>query len=304
MGYRKVMPDGTVCRTGPNCKRHNASGIAGFINTLKTQINLAQDDPIPAIPASGLSDATFSKNKIIKGINGDTEKNDVLKQLDEESKDFAETMPQELQDTIRHYVSSYEFVNNYLRKGEEGILDYFDTFSTNMFPDKQASLNQYMDMAKQRVAAMDEAFATYERPEKNVRRLYRSERVPENITTEQYLSKYVPGEIVENKAYTSASADSDYMLVFNNPVKNKRRIVVFEMLSNEGIPVHKHDSFSGSIEHLEREVLLNRGAKFKVHGVTSKKFISTHAPGTIKGFQANEHIKSAEYIVVQLQQVN
>jgi len=328
MGYEKTMADGTVCRTGPNCKRHRAAygsrGMTSFLSTLKAKISPVKDDIVPTSPYSSQSipDATLSSTKILRGINAEytkrVDKDDesypkvqsskpaILAQLDEESRDYQRTMPDDLIGIMQHYVSSYEFVNNYLRTGEQGIRDYFSTYSNPeiFFPNMDASVAKYVEMAKERLRLMDEAFETYKRPEQNVRRLFRSELVPEGVSTEQYLAKYSPDAIVKNDSYTSTSIDSDYMLVMNSPHVNKKRIVVFEMLSREGIPVHKHDDFSGAVSYMEREVLLDRGSEFKVKAVTTRKFQSSYPNKKPDGSHGNEGIPSAEYVVVQMEQIN
>ena len=328
MGYQKIMADGTTCRTGPTCKRHGTKVISksmtGFLASLKARVTPSQDDPTPVTSYSTqtLPDATLSSQKTLKGVNayyrGRVDEGDdgyeetqaskpaVLSQLDSESKEFEETMPQELRDTISHYISSYEFVNNYLRTGEQGIRDYFNTYQNPemFFPDMDASVAKYVEMAKVRVHDMDEAFNTYKRPEQNTRRLFRSEIVPEGVSIEQHLAKFSPDTVITNPSYTSTSVDSDYMLVFNAPYENKKRIVVYEMLSKDGIPVHRHDDFAGSPSFAEREVLLARGTKFKVKGVTTRKFISSYPDKKPAGNHSSKGISSAEYVVVQMEQVS
>lgn len=329
MGYQKIMADGTVCRTGPNCKRHPtgvvSSGMNSFMAALKNKITKPTDDEIPetSYTTVGIADETLSTAKTLRGVNayyvgrvneGDgnyeevqASKPAILRQLDDESKDFKETMPEELRDSILHYISSYEPVNHYLREGKSGIQHYLKTGFGNpelMFPDMEASVASYVETTSGRVEKMDEAFATYKRPENNVRRLFRSELVPEGVSTEQYLAKFVPDSTVENKSYTSTSVDPDYMLVMNSPHVNKKRIVVFEMLSREGIPVHRHDDFPGAPSFAEREVLLDRGTKFKVKNVVSRKFFSSYPDKKPAGPHGEDGIPSAEYIVVQMEQVN
>lgn len=327
MSYEKLMADGTVCRTGPACKRHgsaSASGMNSFLSSLKARIAAPKSDVAyeSSYSNQSLPDATFSSTKILKGVNayykGRVDESDegyedtqaskpaALRQLDLESKEFAETMPQELRDTISHYVSSYEFVNNYLRTGEQGIRDYLNTYKNPeiFFPDMNKSVAEYVEMAKVRVQNMDEAFNTYKRPEQNVRRLFRSELIPKGTSIEQHLANFSPETVITNPSYTSTSVDSDYMLVFNAPHENKNRIVVYEMLSKDGIPVHTYDDFPGSPSFSEREVLLARGTSFKVKNVTTRKFISSYPDKKPAGSHGSKGIPSAEYVVVQMEQVN
>lgn len=316
MGYEKLMADGSVCRTGPSCRRHGGAtgkptNFSFFLGSLKAKIAAAQDDPIPemtlAYNPSQLTDAKLSVNKIVKGVNaaGET-KHPLLEQLNAESQEFEETFPEDLRDSIQHYVSSYEYVNMYLRDGRAGIEKYLTThflYPEQMFPDMEASINQYMGWAEERVKDMDEAFNTYRRPENNMRALFRSERVPEGRSMEQHLAKFTPGTIIENKNYTSTSVDSDYMLVVNNPGENKDRIVVFEILSKEGIPVHKYDDFPGSPSFAEREVLLKRNSKFKVEKVVTRKFMTSYPNGKPQGGQNSNGIPKAEMVVIQMVEV-
>jgi hypothetical protein len=327
MGYQKIMADGTICRTGPNCQRHPtgvaSSGMNSFMAALKSKISKPTDDVIPetSYKTAGIADETLSTLKTVRGVNaynvgrvdvGDDNYDEVqatkpaiLRQLDDESKDFEETMPKELRDSIQHYVSSYEPVNHYLRDGKAGIEHYLKTnFNESMFPDMEASVASYIETTSDRIEKMDEAFATYKRPENNIRRLFRSELVPEGVSTEQYLAKFAPDSVIENKSYTSSSIDPDYMLVMNSPHVNKKRIVVFEMLSREGIPVHSYDDFPGAPSFSEREVLLNRGTKFKVKNVVSRKFLSSYPDKKPAGSHGKNGIPSAEYVVVQMEQVN
>jgi len=295
-----------------------------FLSALKARITPARDDMVPpsSYSSQSIPDATLSSSKTLSGTNayytGRVDEDDegyaevqaskpaILRQLDEESRDYQKTMPEDLRGTIQHYVSSYEFVNNYLRRGEGGIRDYFKTFNNpeSAFGDIDAAAVRYVELAKERLRLMDEAFETYKRPEQNVRRLFRSELVPEGISIEQHLAKYAPDAIVKNDSYTSTSIDSDYMLVMNSPHVNKKRIVVFEMLSKEGIPVHKHEDFPGSVSYIEREVLLDRGAEFKVKAVTTRKFNSSYPNKKPDGYHGDKGIPSAEYVVVQMEQIN
>jgi hypothetical protein len=274
------MPDGSTCYTGPTCKKH------GFYYSLQKKFGPLLVEPkartiakaISKVPASHFPDATPSKEAVLTGFNADPAvKPPELQQLDIEADYFKDNYSEDLVDTVRFYSSNYEYLNMYLRDGEKGISNYIDTgFSdpVSMFGDVPAAKRRYEKMAINRVEEMDAVFAAYKRPENNARRLYRTVQLNDDI------KQLEVGDSFTDKSYMSTSLDPDLMLCFNGSDKES---VVYEIISRNGVPVHKSEDFSGSVTHAEREVLLNRDSKFTVVGKRQVTFKSSYPDGRPKG---------------------
>lgn len=284
------MPDGTTCYSGPTCKKH------GFLTELKTIIQNIDDSVNKKsnyVPQN-ITDAKPSNRSRIKGDNHLEEKNDIHKQLDEEAKYRDEVLSYEQNQNLRHYVSSYGYINKFLTHKKEGIIDYLNTtFSSGSYGKDKTQIDRYMVMAQDRVDALDDVFKTYKRPERNVRALYRKVSVNGK-------HKHIVGETFVWKGFMSTSVDPDAVLAFE-PENNKQNHIVYEIFTKEGVPVHKHDSHASSAGHAEREVLLNRGSRFTVKNIREVKFVSSYPNGkpTNHSMYRNAQ-KSATYTVVQL----
>lgn len=313
------MSDGTKCYSGPTCTRHVARDnrnvvqaaqykVHNFLNELRAERD--RNERFPDYVPWNLEDASFSPNrKVIRGENAPGAESKVLGQLHAETVALKGLVSDELyQKTVGHYTTSYEFMNLGLKFGKvEGIEKYFDGFyrpEDMKTPENRANYYEKFDT---RVKHMDSVFTAWgERPERNVRRLYRT--VHSNRLgfddPKSYADSLKVGDVIEEKSYLSTTADSDCMLYLNHPGHKDRgsKVVVYEILSKEGLPIYNAEGYSFSRE--EREVLLNRGSKFKVAGVVERTFESSYESGFNANPQFASHaLKRGRFTVVQLEHI-
>lgn len=339
MSNGKKMPDGTICWTGPACKRHgvffkktrNLLGKTSYVvkdipekNKPKDvdewmQQMLAEKHKLyTEIYERTQNSVTFEDqnftpaNKSRKGINN--ENSDGLKQIDSESIQLRMEAEKEDQDVLSHYQSSYEFVNAYLRSGSEGInsLEYLQRTSPHPTkPDtvSDETLDRYVGMANERIEKLDSVLKNYARKNTNAQILHRAlfvleENNPNKLTPQEFIAENYPvGKVIEEKSYLSTSLDSDYMLAYNPHLADKQ--VVFEIKTNKGTVLHDPDDYAGSIGALEREVLLPRGMKFKVVNVLEATYESTYGEEQLKivARRKSEFKPKRKFTVVQLEDI-
>lgn len=303
MSYPAVIqPDGTVCRSGPNCRRHGLKqgSLAGSI--LK-QIETENKVNSPLHPL-------FPKGNIVRrGINS-PDNTSAIDALDEEADTFSASLSFDEEKAIRRYaMTSYDYLNRFLRKGREGIVEYLKRHNSSRVPTEK-EIQDYTGWAESLIPRLDSAF-TKQASEPKERLVYKAFRVEgENITTEdveKYVEKYYPvGKVLHNKAYTSTSADSDYMLVHAR--KRPQEVVVQEIVTKQGIPLHESDwkdESSASVTDAEREILLPRDIKLKVVGVRKATFESSYPTGRPEGFSLfKSSPKKKRFTVIQMVEVD
>lgn len=266
------MPDGTTCYTGATCKKH------GFYYSMQSQFAKIKN-PVPAAARKykpklfHIPDDTLSSGSV-RGENDTVGLSPKIQQLNEEANHLNENFPEAYRASLQHYVVSYEFLNLYLRKGEAGITEYLMTGFSNpelMFPDMEEAEKDYLEMAKERKADMDNIFSAYSRPENNVRKLYRS------IRQDPSTLQHKVGETFTEKSYLSTTLDPDYATTFNRD--SKTGVIIYEILTRKGVPVF--NGSNNSFTAVEQEVLLNRDSKFKVVDIREETFHTSYPGGVI-----------------------
>jgi len=302
-----LQADGTVCRKGPSCKRH------GLAATISRQLKEAQNNsPKPALaPAKEefvhplLKDGTHVR----KGLNKEENK-EVLEKLHQETEEFLESADIPTKNVFYRYKSdAFRHVNNYLIGGPKYISSvYLKRKKTKLSAD---SLQSQVGEAERAIPVMDKAFEDYEKahPDREQRVLYRSFRVlpPEGKkkTTPGDIDNYVQrtykvGEVITNKAYTSTSADSDFMLV--SAQHEPEEIIVHEIVSSKGIPMYSRFIQSDkSIQNSEKEVLLPRESSFRVVNITEATYRTSYKNSYDLPFRVRGNFRSSKkFTVIQM----
>lgn len=275
----KLQSDGTRCYKGPGCKRHGASSdILRQIQALKTEVSRSP------VSTATKKHPLFPKDRSIRrGINNPEDRT-VLDDFDKEASSFRKGLNDKSDDAVRDYTMGfYDPINRYLRRGEIGIDEYYQ----HDFKEQISAENKefYLNKTREHIASLDKLIQKHDASNKQERVLYKGYRVrmPDGAkTTPEHIDKHIEesykvGQVLTNKAYTSVSMDSDYMLAFAH--RDPENIIVHEIVSKNGIPLHDPEDSNGSVQGAEREVLLPRDSKFKVVGITEATFESTYPSG-------------------------
>jgi hypothetical protein len=245
-----------------------------------------------------------------RGVRRDGLHGESLEDYAEATLQFKNSLTDAQQDAFRAYTATgYREINAYLRGGDDGLRDQLmrdgdDPYSGYFEKDFAAVLKS----CKRQIKLLDEGFAKFNKQsDDNSRVLFKAFRVRSKnggtVTTPEEISTYVEqhyqvGKIFENKAYTSTSLDSDYMLAHAR--RNPSQIIVHEIISKHGVPLH--EPMKGSVQAAEREVLLPRDIKLEVVGIRRATFeASGHAPSLTGwgGFVPNKK----RYTVIQFREV-
>jgi hypothetical protein len=225
-----------------------------------------------------------------------------------------DALPEKLMAELEGYTFSlYSSINSYLRGGEAGLVqnilheDYrnreVDAQQLARIRKRAASL---VDITRKRVADLDQAFEMAERAAEP-RVLYRTVRVWSSTGSEkttagekaEYIASNFPiGAVVTNKAYTSTSIDSDFML--SQARRRPSQLIVQEILTNRGLAIQ--DDAPGTIQHIEREVLLARNMKFEVLATGHSTFEASGS-GPEMPHWISSTPQRKRYPVVQLREV-
>lgn len=134
------------------------------------------------------------------------------------------------------------------------------------------------------VQDIDYLFANYHTKFPEGKMLYRAIELPysaaETMTPNKYAkSVYSVGDEFQDLGFVSTSADSDFMLKFAAPRYAKRPHIVYEILAHKGLPIleagdQKIPYRTGglNLQGYEKEVLLERGSRFKVVNIKNVMF--------------------------------
>lgn len=332
----KRMPDGTICWTGPACRKHGHF----FTKNIFRKVRLSTKNNPTSKQTARQAEETLELNQIYgqlynylmktappvfeneehkpetstrQGLNG-TDKTKI-NQLNLEALQVRMEITDEEKQTLTHYQSSYEFVNAYLREGETGINKLGYLRRTSPHPTKpdsvsEETLEKYVEMAKSRIAGLDSVLKQHARKAKNTQILYRAFFLTTDAgtyhqTPQQYAKEnYRIGQIIEEKSYLSTSNDSDYMLKYNPHLYDKQ--IVFEIKTNKGLVLHNPAETIGSIGAEERETLLPRGMKYKVTNITEATYKTTYSnEATEKARKRNSHLEEQKtFTVIQLEEID
>lgn len=296
------MPDGTTCYSGANCKKH------GFLTHLKAKIdNLSttNENPQPKIsnpsrqPHATLQDTNYVR----KGLNTPNEESPLLQQLNYEGVTRRNTLTDEENGLLGWYSSlGYEGVNLYNRDGEQGIINYVNSFREGTFHDKKETITKYMEKYVDTTKKLDAILRKSGRRNRNRRILYRSVTIPENSTPQEYAAThYSVGSTVTDNGYASTSVDPDTMLLFNTHKEDRK--IVFEILTSKGTAIHHPKRSPIPALNVEREVLLPRQMKYKVINVITARYTSSYPNGRPENENYTEAKAQADYTVVQLEEI-
>lgn len=262
-----VHPDGTNCYT-KNCKRRSSStsNIDGFLNNLRQHIETLK--PFPDDTAKRL------------GLNT-PDKADEIKRLQDETDEYFAQLEVKDRNLISRYAhTSFRYVNDYLNGGKDFIENHYLLRKGNAIDPEEA--DHLILAAKRDIPELDRVLATYTPQSSEPRKLYRALRVlpnaPGGKTTKKDIQRFVEenykvGETIANKAYTSTSADSDYMLVACET--KPEQVIVHEIISYKGVPIYRSRNL-GSIQSAEKELLIPRDATFRVVNIIEAEYVSSY----------------------------
>lgn len=305
-----LQADGTRCYSGPSCQKHGKRSLIQQISDMKKKASRASSvaqTPQPTSSEKELIALLNKGNTIRRGING--EDTSTLDKLDAEAEQFRNSLAKHELRAIQQYTMGfYDAINRYLRKGVQGIDEYYEyDFKQKIRDDTR---EEYTKLAEGYIDSIDGVFARYDSTHKEPRRLYKAFRVrnkdgrktsPEDI--QKYVKEhYQVGKVLSNKAYTSTSVDSDYMLAFAH--HEPEQIIVQEIISRKGVPLHEPDDH-GSVQSAEREVLLPRNSKFKIVGIKEASYESTYPTGRpTESFFFNKAPKKKRYTIIQMIEID
>lgn len=304
-----LQADGTRCYSGPNCQKHGKRSLVQQIADMKRKV--ARASSVAPAPQVSLDEKELVSllpkgNTIRRGVNGGS--SPALDRLDAEGENFRDSLAKHERQAIQQYsMGFYDPINRYLRKGVQGIDDYWKLEFKQKIQDETRV--EYTKLAENYIDSIDGVFARYDAKHKEPRLLHKAFRVrnPDGRkTTPEDIQKYVRehyqvGKTVSNKAYTSTSVDADYMLAFSN--HEPEQIIVHEIVSRKGIPLHEPDD-EGSVQASEREVLLPRNSKFKIVGIKEATYESTYPDGRPKGSFFRNAPKKKKFTIVQMIEID
>jgi hypothetical protein len=302
-----LLPDGTKCWSGPSCKKHSHVGeLNSRLQELATAWGVEAASP-------ALEELLPKSRTVRRGMNAPGDER--LEALNKASEEFEQlSLTEEERNALAKYsFTGYKAVNSYLRDGVEGLRkQLFHEGSRIRDEEKRAKyvereLPNSLSIAERDIALLDSAFEKVGRS-RNPRLLFRSIHVKGVKNTSELDAfveeKYSVGSVVEEKPYLSTSCDSDLML--HRSTRHPRgEHLVFEIVSkSNGLLLHDHTvRTGGNVQSIEREVLLPRGLKFRVAGVTSATYESTYPEGTEFGFRFDSIPKKKRMKVIQLVEV-
>lgn len=344
MSSPRRMPDGSLCWSGASCRRHGTVATrtakkealklvltAPFNAEAKAKRNDVMDDFIKElrdevnkkyvqlyeiirhdIPENVEDEQLPDMKAVRRGLNAPEDLR--KKVLDFEGLVTRSEVLEEDQKTIEYYSgSSHEYINAYLRKGEDGIrgLSYLRDRNTGIVPEE--TVERYVGMAEKSIQRIDTAIDNNQRPLQHKRVLWRSIGIKPEQRNGKPLHEYVAekyhiGAKITSKAYESTSADSDLMLAYRNTPKKQQELeeVVFEILTNKGIVIHNPVTDYVFVGDSEREVLLPRNMKYEVVNVGEVTFETTYASGRPQAtaFMSGTIPKKTKKLVVQLKEID
>lgn len=183
-----------------------------------------------------------------------------------EFEDWEEAMESEEHYAVHNYAGhGFEYVNAYLRK--KGL------------PARAKEYRQPLDVFKEtcrkRVEVLDSAFTKVPAPDEP-RKVYRFFRVPSGITPEEFMEKYLQeGGGFQEKGYMSTTADPEFIMAHISDRLGKKKMdkkandayVIMEILTKKGHSIQpREESRAGDVQSLEKEILIQRNAKFRIVG--------------------------------------
>lgn len=209
-----------------------------------TNLRQMLTNPRETIARSGTSD--YREFKTALGIRNDL---------------WNEKLTPEMQDAISGYtMTDYVEINEMLRKRRYSTKDATREIVTRA--DRRNAL------LSQRIPIMDKALSLAE-PMAEPEKVYRFFRVPEGVKANDYIKKYLSlGGGFQDRGYLSTSLDSDYIashIINRSGGMRNKNYVVFEILSNSGVSVHRSTE-SENVQSVESEVLLPRNSRFRIAG--------------------------------------
>jgi hypothetical protein len=279
MGKKAYIGNGKYCYT-INCRVHpdQATESERFNNLIKSGIpNIAEAAP----------DDYFPHTKVRRGLNDPKSLDSIslIQELNKNSDEFYNSLTEEEEKAISSYrYLGYENINAYLFDKTKFLKEHSSrdaSYWEERIPLEIATLD--MALSKAKLAP-------------SPRTLFRSFKVPGAIKGENnqalieaFVNKNFPvGSTVEIPNFQSTTIDSDLMV--HNGKTSKGRSIVFEIISRRGGVLHvDEDKESWSLQNDEREILLPRNMKFKVHKVIAKATYETTRGAGTTSFDEVQH---------------
>ncbi len=246
-----------------------------------------------------LSKLLPKSRSVRRGLNN-PEHPETLDQLTaEHEQQWAKLNDEEISEVEGYTFMNYEFTNAFLRgitphntlimrqEDEKGLRDYYKDDPValkNALTELDRDYERTNMRSAESVANIDSAFSKLPKQIKP-RVVYRVHRVRGTETQDDlndYISNnYKVGQIITEKAYTSTSLDSDFILAY---IKNRpeQEMIIYEIVAKQpGLVLHQQRGKSASQipAHYEREILLNRNSKFQIVNVTEGTYETTYPDG-------------------------
>lgn len=171
----------------------------------------------------------------------------------------------------RYTMSGFESLNPFLRK--KGYVEWKkQNPSSWRVRDEERPYEEFLAAEAE---SLDAAFAKSKLADKP-RKLYRFFRVPAGVNPTDYIEKYfAAGGAYQDKGYMSTTADLEFILAHmhdRNKGKKNHGYVIMEILTKQGQSVQPTETpKSGNVQSLENELLIPRGAKFRIAETRSRQ---------------------------------
>lgn len=197
-----------------------------------------------------------------RGIGPDSEDLDNLADIGQRWRESL--TPEERRAVSQYTMGAFDYINPLLRGGEEAYRQALVRGGTwareEDFDDAYALHTEY-------IKHLDSAFAKH--PSISLKRtLYRSIKTGDELGKDWAKTRFKPGEEVTFPEFSSTSLDSDFAFYYAHQRNTPEHTVVLEIKARDGIILHEKSSRGAySVQDDEREILLDRGSRFKVVGV-------------------------------------
>lgn len=246
--------------------------------------------------------------EVRKGIGSDPAANATLAALDADARDFWQKKTED-----EAYLLNYYKMNGYTGLKALQLGGYYregwERNFLNRYPDQEQrdEVLSSLEASNRKLQELYTAHGESSSP----RSLYRLQNVQEfspdgSMTTDEYLSSLEEGQSFEFKSWASTTADSDFALASGEKTREfhpDRQIVMFEVVTKRGMPLHNPDDRLDALQSKEREILLAPGEKYRVVGVQRDVLYENSRQLSVSERLGGMEAQRGRYHVVQLEEV-
>lgn len=280
----RVLPDGSKCYSGPNCRKHSLS-----IKPVSSSVGDSILEELNKQRQKAAEQTKQQVNLFPKGakrvgqniVNPDWSQPfyDMTQQLHEK------LTLDEVNALSRYQITSSITLNAYLRGGVDSMKKELQAHSSENREPEQWQVDEYVERNEKMTKVLDSIFAQHAVKFDEPQVMWRSVNIhpTDGSTIMEHVEKmYQTGGMFTDKGFMSATVDSDYMLFSarKRVVEKHGQPVVFEILAKEALPAHSIPGWGeqpnrireGNIQSYEREMLLARDSKFKIMNVKKVTF--------------------------------